>query len=153
MKFPSNDQSKICDFTYIYSKERESSMRRNFDIFSEIRLRCAPGCKPWLLKFEWIPNWRDGQIESLFCSQQRMNRQWSQNFVAPMVWKNLISKWYNSSYCMMKRHLRIWVIALWKTYRWPCKCQSKHIILLTKILMQGLNRNRSMISLDPTTMK
>ena len=44
-------------------------MRRKLDIFSEIRLRCASGCKPKLWKFEWILNWRGGQIESLLlCS-------------------------------------------------------------------------------------
>ena len=44
-------------------------MRRKLDIFSEIRLRCAPGCYPKLWKFEWILNWREGQIESPFlCS-------------------------------------------------------------------------------------
>ena len=57
------EKTKICEMILLGKKKCwVLLMRRELDIFSEIRLRCASGCKPKLWKFEWILNWRGVQI-------------------------------------------------------------------------------------------
>ena len=48
-------------------------MRRKLDILSEIRLRCASGCKPKLWKFEWILNWEAADKLSRFFFLPKQN--------------------------------------------------------------------------------